>query len=164
MVQYNMILHTALQWLRQNINQFKLATDTLYIAIQSRWWIRGDELEFNSSRPRDSYMRKKTGPSLVQIMACRLFGAKPLSEPMLNYCQLETCKHISMTFWSNTTVCIEENAFESVICKMASILTLPQCFKFATDPLYHALTGKVWGVCCEKFGEYWLCYNIIARY
>ena len=25
-------------------------------------------------------------PSLVQIMACRLNGAKPLSEPMLEYC------------------------------------------------------------------------------
>ena len=24
--------------------------------------------------------------SLVQIMACRLFGAKPLSEPMMEYC------------------------------------------------------------------------------
>ena len=28
-------------------------------------------------------------PSLVQIMACRLDGAKPLSEPMLEYCQLD---------------------------------------------------------------------------
>ena len=25
-------------------------------------------------------------PSLVRIMACRLVGAKPLSEPMLEYC------------------------------------------------------------------------------
>ena len=25
-------------------------------------------------------------PSLVQIMACRLDGAKPLSEPMMEYC------------------------------------------------------------------------------
>ena len=25
-------------------------------------------------------------PALVQIMACRLDGAKPLSEPMLEYC------------------------------------------------------------------------------
>ena len=29
-------------------------------------------------------------PSLVQIIACRLFCAKPLFEPMLVYCQLET--------------------------------------------------------------------------
>ena len=29
-----------------------------------------------------------TKPSLVQIMACRLFGAKPLSKPMLPHCPL----------------------------------------------------------------------------
>ena len=42
----------------------------------------------NSVRPSDAYMRLQHRPSLVQIMACRLFGAKPLSEPMLAYCQL----------------------------------------------------------------------------
>ena len=41
---------------------------------------------FNPLRPRDAYMRHQTCPSLVQIMACRLVGAKPLSEPMLEYC------------------------------------------------------------------------------
>ena len=39
----------------------------------------------NSLRPSDAYTRHWTGPSLVQIMACRLFGAKPLSEPMMEY-------------------------------------------------------------------------------
>ena len=32
-------------------------------------------------------MHHWTGSSLVQVMACRLFGAKPLPEPMLTYCQ-----------------------------------------------------------------------------
>ena len=41
---------------------------------------------FNTLRPSDAYMRRWTGSSLVQIMACRLFGTKPLSEPMLEYC------------------------------------------------------------------------------
>ena len=41
---------------------------------------------FNSLRPSDAYMSQLTRPSLVQIMACRLVGAKPLSEPMLEYC------------------------------------------------------------------------------
>ena len=39
-------------------------------------------------------------------MVCRLDGAKPLSQPMLEYCQLGP--------W-------EENAFENVVCEMASI-------------------------------------------
>ena len=34
-------------------------------------------------------------------MACRLFGAKPLSEPMLPYCQLDPKDHKSMKFYFN---------------------------------------------------------------
>ena len=37
----------------------------------------------NSLRPSDAYMRRLPRPSLTQIMACRLVGAKPLSEAML---------------------------------------------------------------------------------
>ena len=44
-------------------------------------------------------MRLWTGSPLVQIMACRLDGAKPLSEPMLPYYQLDPKEHISMKFY-----------------------------------------------------------------
>ena len=40
----------------------------------------------NSSPPSAAYMRRSTGSALVQIMACRLDGTKPLSELMLEYC------------------------------------------------------------------------------
>ena len=33
-------------------------------------------------------------------MACRLFGTKPLSKPMLAYCQLDPWEHISVNFKS----------------------------------------------------------------
>ena len=46
-------------------------------------------MPLNSSPPSSTYMPRWTGSALVQIMACRLFGAKPLSKPMLGYCQLE---------------------------------------------------------------------------
>ena len=39
----------------------------------------------NSLRPSDIYM-SVIEASLVQVMACRLIGAKQLSEPMLEYC------------------------------------------------------------------------------
>ena len=39
----------------------------------------------NSLGPRDAYMRQWTRPSLVQIMACRLFGANPLSTQLLDF-------------------------------------------------------------------------------
>ena len=38
---------------------------------------------FNSSTPSVAYIRQCIGSSLVQKMTCRLFGAKPLSKPML---------------------------------------------------------------------------------
>ena len=42
----------------------------------------------NLSRPSDAYIRHQPKLSLLQMMACRLPGDKPLSEPMLYYCQL----------------------------------------------------------------------------
>ena len=49
-------------------------------------------------------MRLWTGSALVQIMACRLFGAKPLSKPMLRYCQLDTKEQSSVKFQSKCQV------------------------------------------------------------
>ena len=50
--------------------------------------------------PSAAYMRQWTGSSLVQLMACRLIGAKPLPEPVLAYCHLDSWKHISVKFES----------------------------------------------------------------
>ena len=48
-----------------------------------------------------AYMRQWTGrQALVQVMACRLFGAKSLPEPMLTYCQLDPQEQISVKFHS----------------------------------------------------------------
>ena len=40
----------------------------------------------NSSTPSDTYMRQWTGSALVQVIARRLLGAKPLPKPMLTHC------------------------------------------------------------------------------
>ena len=55
---------------------------------------------FNSPLPGAAYMCQWNGPALVQIMACRLFGAKPLPEPMLTYYQLDPKEQISVKFES----------------------------------------------------------------
>ena len=39
----------------------------------------------NSSPPSAPYMRLWTGSTLVQIMACRLLGTKPLPQPMIHF-------------------------------------------------------------------------------
>ena len=41
-------------------------------------------------------MHHQTMKSLVRIMACRLAGAKPLSEPMLEYCSLDPWEQTSV--------------------------------------------------------------------
>ena len=43
----------------------------------------------NSSPPIAAYMHQWIGLTLVKIMAYPLFGVKPLSIPMLGYCQLD---------------------------------------------------------------------------
>ena len=52
----------------------------------------------NSSPPCAAHMRPWTGSALVQVMACHLFGAKPLPKPMQAYCQLDTWEQISVKF------------------------------------------------------------------
>ena len=47
----------------------------------------------NSSPPTAAYMRQRIESALVQIMAYRLFGATPLFNPMLGYCQLDPKEH-----------------------------------------------------------------------
>ena len=61
------------------------------IMLGEKWFIQAliwEEL-FNSSLPGAAYMRQWTGSALVQIMACRLFGAKPLPEPTLTYSEMD---------------------------------------------------------------------------
>ena len=55
-------------------------------------------------------------------MASHLFGAKPVSEPLLVYCQLDPREHISVKFYLNIK---GFHAFENGICTMVAILPWP---------------------------------------
>ena len=59
-------------------------------------------------------------------MACRLFGAKPLSEPIMIYFQ-SLYRSILMKIIWNSKVFIKETAFENIVCEMAAILSPPLC-------------------------------------
>ena len=54
----------------------------------------------NSSPLRAAYMHRWTESALVQVMACRLFGAKPLSEPMPAYLWFDHLEQTSVQFES----------------------------------------------------------------
>ena len=63
-------------------------------------WCGPVENTLNSSLPSAAYMRQWIRSALVQIMACHLFDAKPLSKPILGYCQLAPQEETSVKFSS----------------------------------------------------------------
>ena len=61
---------------------------------------------------------------MVQIMACRLVGAKPLSEPMLEYCWFDPSKQ-TFVLSKMSYIYIQEIAFENVVREMVTISIRP---------------------------------------
>ena len=49
-----------------------------------------------------------------------MFGRKPLSEPMLTYCQFDQAN-----FTQNALISHDENAFENADAKMVAVLPQP---------------------------------------
>ena len=98
----------------------------------------------NLLRPGDACIHHRIRPPLIQIMVCRLFGAKPLSEPMQDYFQLDTCKHISVK--SST----KYNSFHSIKCVWKSCLqngghlTRSQCIKMRAGARSFVVTRQGW--------------------
>ena len=64
-------------YLKHSIKSKQFLFWSLLICWSHVWW-----------RLNTKYTHLPLVSALVQIMACRLFGAKPLSKPMLDYCQL----------------------------------------------------------------------------
>ena len=101
------VQHQAISWTNADISQVEpLVTkfNELLIEIQiflirelflqtssaKSWQFCYGRQRINSSHPSAAYVRQWIVSALVQIMACRLFGGKPLSKLMLDYHQLDT--------------------------------------------------------------------------
>ena len=76
----------------------------------------------NSSPPSATYMRQWIVSALVQKMACRLFGTKPLSKSVLSFSKGHLRTNFSEGLNQNTKFVIHENASENIVCEMAAIL------------------------------------------
>ena len=76
-----------------------------------------------------------TGSALVQLVDCRLFGAKPLREIIM----IGTLRTNQWNSSRNTNFSIHKNAFENVVYKLADILSQPWCVKQQTT----SFTNKV---------------------
>ena len=127
-------------WVRYCVRNWHLwnSTQNILPIHWKIWFLFNTEilraLRFKSSyaflkRPPDPYAYMRStwhylllvphhwiGSALIQIMACRLFGAKPLSKPKLGYCQLNL-----WFFYLNTKPFIHENASENIVCEMSAM-------------------------------------------
>ena len=86
-------------------------------------------INVNSSSHSAAYMRRWIGSALLQIMVCRLFGTKPLSEQTFRYSQelspgpLVYMNKFQWNFNQKWKLFIHGNASEYIVCKMAAILS-----------------------------------------
>ena len=96
------LLHLSIVW-RHQCNPFlfnALSDDPMRRRMNTGSEAHKRDPNLNPLRPTDAYIRHQTRQSLVQIIACRLFGAKLSSEPMLDSCQLDHKEHYSVKFQS----------------------------------------------------------------
>ena len=89
----------------------------------------------NSLRPSDIhvYICQDNMPTwMLQIMACCLFGAKPLSEPMPPYCQLDI--YFSEILCQIKKFSFKENTLESVVCQSGGhLVSASMCLNYTTN-------------------------------
>ena len=114
-------------------------------------------------------MRQWIGSSLVQIMACHLFSAKPLSKPMLVYVNWTRRSKHHWNFNQNAKLFIHENTSENIVCKMAAILSRGRWVKDGSKgqlPLPLSTCQAWWQLCYndrDRFQQYlssWILLEI----
>ena len=122
-------------------------------------------LHINSYPPNATYMHQWIGSALVQIMACRLFGAKPLSKSILYYCQADLRETLQWNFnqntkWRNVGHFVQGRWVTEIpviyYCDWNNILIPDKngwrtfCWRH-----FHAVSWRNRIVLCFKF--YWIC-------
>ena len=113
-------LSTAYSWKRMFV--YVSFHSSLFLSCSWQYAITGSGSgrAFHSSPPSAAYMRLWIGSALVQIMACRLFGAKSLSEPLLLIRSLGTN-------FSENLIKIQNFSFTKMHWKVSSVKRWPFC-------------------------------------
>ena len=86
----------------------------------------------DSFRLSDICMHNQTRPSLVQIMACCLFGTKPSNKPMIlsTFVNWTLGNIVQWDLNQNATIFFEENKFKNIMSKMVTIWSWLQCVNY----------------------------------
>ena len=85
---------------RHNHHSASMSQQRLLSDFQSHESLNVVDILINSAPPRAANMPQWSGSELVQIMAWRLLGTKPLPEPMQTFCQLKPWEQTSVKFKS----------------------------------------------------------------
>ena len=80
-------------------------------------------LLLKSSSLSASYMRRGIGSALVQIMACCLFGSKPISKPMLAIVNRTVRNKLQWLFIRIQNISFTKNDSENIASQMAAIMS-----------------------------------------
>ena len=67
-------------------------------------------------------MRGWIGSPLLQVMSCRIFGAKPFLQPIMTFYQLYPSEQASVKLESKYKIFIHKNGVGNVACEIAVIL------------------------------------------
>ena len=103
----------------------------------------------------DAYMHQYNASTLVQIMACRLFGLKPLSESMLPYHQLDTKEHVSVKEFSLKEMYLKMSSSAKWRSFGLSLNVLIWRHEIYTKIYLQASVGGCWG--CHEWNDTWEC-------
>ena len=101
-----------------------------------------------TSTPSAKYMHQLSGSSLVQVMACCLSSTKPLPEPLLPYCELDSWEQISVKFAS------EFYDFHSRKCNWKCLLSKWRPFYSGGDESMYSCNPFIY-ICEASFTETW---------
>ena len=78
-----------------------------------------------SNSSGDAHMRQDTRSSLVQILACRMYGVKPLSELTLFFVDWNLRGNTD-NIESKYKKCVPKIVFGCAVCKITTLLVTPQ--------------------------------------
>ena len=117
-------------------------------------------------KPYKSFWFNSLSPSIYASVKHTIIasdnGAKPLSEPMQPYCQLDPRENISVKFYLKLKKFILDYTLENFVCKMAAILSRPQCVKTSTEiiphlwPATHLHISRIWSQIVQGIVFRWI--------
>ena len=82
--------YTESMWLISHVRQGCFNGNRSVVRSSLTQWSNPQRAQVKSSPLSAAYMRQWTRTALVQVIACRLLSPKPLPEPILDYCWLDS--------------------------------------------------------------------------